>query len=112
MESLQDLQKKIDEYEKRMGIGNYDPAKEGYLVLVNILMQQNEFLKEFKIKSKIASDEKADVISYKNAKDLWENLPKMIESVSTLKISLKMEGEEKKSYYTPISAKEIANGHV
>jgi hypothetical protein len=112
MQSVQDLQKKIEEYEKRMGIGEYDPAKEGYLVLVNILTQQNEFLKEFKIKNKIASDEKADVISYKNAKDLWENLPKMIESVSNLKISLKMEGEEKKKYYTPISAKEIANSNV
>jgi len=112
MESVQDLQKKIEDYEKRMGIGLHDPAKEGYLVLVNILTQQNEYLQEFKIKSKIASDEKADTIAYKNAKDLWENLPKMIESVTNLKIALKMEGEEKKKYYTPISAKEIANGNV
>src|SRR6185437_7753362 len=102
MESVQDLQKKIEDYEKRMGIGLHDPAKEGYLVLVNILTQQNEYLQEFKIKSKIASDEKADTIAYKNAKDLWENLPKMIESVTNLKIALKMEGEEKKKYYTPI----------
>ena len=43
---------------------------------------------------------------------MWENLPKMITSVTDLKITLKMEGEEKKSSYTPISAKEIANGHV
>lgn len=107
-----DYKKKCEEYEKRMGIGNNDPAKEGYLVLVNILTQQNEFLNEFKIKSKISSDDKGDVISYKNAKDLWENLPKMIENVSNLKIALKMEGEEKKSMFTPISAKEIANGNV
>lgn len=101
-----------EEYEKRIGIGEHDPAKEGYLVLVNILTQQNQYLQEFKIKTKIASDDKADTIAYKNAKDLWENLPKMIESVSNLKIALKMEGEEKKKYYTPISAKEIANGNV
>lgn len=107
-----DYKKKCEEYEKRMGIGDNDPAKEGYLVLVNILTQQNEFLNEFKIKSKISSDDKSDIISYKNAKDLWENLPKMIESVSNLKIALKMEGEEKKSIFTPISAKEIANGNV
>lgn len=105
-----DYKQRCEEYEARMGIGQFDPAKNGYLVLVNILNQQNEYLKEFQIKSKIASDEKSDVIGYKNAKDLWENLPKMIESVSNLKIALKMEGEEKKSTYQPISAKEIANG--
>lgn len=104
-----DYKIKCEELERRIGLGQYDPAKDGYLVLVNILRQQNEYLGDFKIKSKIASDEKADTIAYKNAKDLWENLPKMIESVSNLKIALKMEGEEKKSTYSPISAKEIAN---
>lgn len=99
------------EYEKRIGIGQYDPAKEGYLVLVNILQQQNEYLKEFKIKSKIASEEKGDVIAYKNAKDLWENLPSMIQNVNTLKIALKMEGEEEKKSKMPFSAKEVANGN-
>ncbi len=101
-----------EEYEKRMGIGQDDPAKEGYLVLVNILRQQNAFLGQFKLSSKISSEEKSDAVMYKNAKDLWEGLPKMIESVGNLKISLKMEGEVKKTYYTPISAKEIANGNV
>lgn len=111
-DTVESLKAKVKEYESRMGIGESDPAKEGYLVLVGILIQQNEYLKTFKITSKIASDEKADIMAYKNAKDLWENLPKMIESVSNLKIALKMEGEAKKSVYTPISAKEIANGHV
>jgi hypothetical protein len=110
--SEEQLKSKILEYEKRMGIGENDPAKDGYLVLVNILRQQNEYLNEFKIKSKIASDEKADMTAYKNAKDLWEGLPKMIESVSNLRIALKMDGEEKKNSYRPISAKEIANGNV
>ncbi len=98
------------EYEKRMGIGENDPAKDGYLVLVSILRQQNEFLGDFKLKSRISSEEKSDAVMYKNAKDLWEGLPKMIESVNNLKIALKMEGEEKKTLYKPISAKEIANG--
>ena len=112
MSEVEELKSKLALYEKRMGIGINDPSKEGYLVLVGILNQQNEFLKNFKISSKIASDDKGDQISYKNAKDLWENLPKMIENVNNLKISLKMEGEEKKNYYTPVSAKQIANGNV
>jgi len=107
-----DYKKKCEEYEQRMGIGQFDPAKDGYLVLVSILRQQNEYLSDFKIKSKIASDEKADMTAYKNAKDLWEGLPKMIEGVNNLKIALKMEGEEKKNVYSQISAKQIADGNV
>lgn len=109
--SIEELQEKIAEYEKRMGIGIYDPGKEGYLVLVGILNQQTAYLKDFKIKSLIASEEKGDQLAYKNSKDLWENMPKMIESVSTLKIVLKMEGEEKKSFERPISAADIASGN-
>lgn len=102
-----DYKKRCEEYERRMGIGQHDPAKDGYLVLVNILRQQNEFLGEFRLKSKISSEEKADAVMYKNAKDLWEGLPKMIESVSNLKIALKMEGEDKKNIQNPISATSI-----
>lgn len=108
MENIEQLQAKIAEYEKRMGIGQADPAKEGYLVLVNILTQQNEYLSKFKIKDKIASDEKADMTAYKNAKDLWENLPSMIKNVSTLRAELKMDGEEKKEVQRPISPQSIA----
>jgi hypothetical protein len=106
----EELKRKLIEYEKRMGIGEYDPAKEGYLVLVDILRQQTEYLKEFKIKSKISSEEKSDIVEYKNAKDLWEGLPDSIKSVRDLKIELKMEGEEKKSTYVRASAKSIADG--
>lgn len=107
-----DYKKRCEEYERRMGIGGFDPAKDGYLVLVDILRQQNDYLRDFKIKSKIASEEKGDIVAYKNAKDLWENLPTMIKNVNVLKMELKMDGEEKKNLYTPISAKEIANGNV
>ena len=112
MESLEQLKQKIQEYENRMGIGEEDPAKEGYLVLVGILNQQNAYLKNFKVSTYIASEEKGDQLAYKNSKDLWENLPKMIESVSALKVALKMEGEEKKNVVKAITAKDIANGNV
>jgi len=112
MSEEKDYKKLCEEYEKRMGVGQNDPAKDGYLVLVKVLNQQNEFLKTYEIKSSISSDDKAKAVEYKNAKDLWENLPKMIQSVNALKIELKMEGEEKKNVYKPISAKEIANGNV
>jgi hypothetical protein len=109
MESIEELKKKIAEYEKRMGIGQFDPTKDAYLVLVDILKQQTEFLREFKLKSKISSDEKADTITYKNAKDLWEGLPDQIKAVNNLKVDLKMEGEEKKIEEIPVSPESLSN---
>jgi len=105
-----DYKELCEEYEKRMGIGEDDPAKKGYLVLVKILKQQNDFLDAFEIKSKITSDEKPDVTTYKNAKELWEKLPSMIQAVSSLRAELKMDGENKTELKKPITAKEIANG--
>lgn len=102
-----DYKAKCAEYERRMGLGEDDPAKDGYLVLVAILRQQNEYLSKFKISNKIASAEANDKIEYTNAKNLWEGLAKMIEGVNNLKIALKMEGENKKINIKPISATSI-----
>lgn len=109
-ETVEQLKAKISEYEKRMGIGDFDPAKEGYFVYVGILNQQIEYLRDFKIKSRISSEEKSEMAEYKNAKDLWENLPDMITKVDTLKVALKMEGEQKKSTFKPISPLTVAEG--
>jgi|SRR6478752_5583147 len=105
MADIQSLQAKLLEYEKRMGIGQNDPAKDGYLVLVNILQQQNSYLKTIKISELLMKEDKSKAVSeYERSKALWEGLPKMIENVTNLKIVLKMEGEEKKNNYNPISA--------
>lgn len=98
---------KIAEYERRMGIGEYDPAKDGYLVLVEQLQQRNQFLKTFKLKDKIGAIVKDDPV-YARAMDLIDTLPKMISSVSNLRIELKMDGEEKKATYKPINPRSIA----
>lgn len=109
MLTIEELQAKVAEYERRMGIGTDDPTKEGYLVLVGILRQQNTFLKEFKIKDEVAKTTKEDA-TYGRAEAMWKGLPDMIEKVSNLKVALKMEGEEKKTTVRPLSASDIANG--
>ena len=43
---------------------------------------------------------------------MWEELPKMISSVSNLRIELKMEGEEKKNENRRVSPKSIADGKI
>lgn len=111
MSREQELEKKIEEYERRMGIGNDDPAKEAYLVYVTQLRERTAFLKGFKLSEKIGNAVKDDPV-YGRAIDLIDSLPKMISSVTTLRIELKMDGEQKKNNYVPISSKAIANGEV
>lgn len=105
-----DYKKKCEEYEKRMGIGQDDPAKEGYLVLVKILRQQNDYLKDINVKDMVTKEDKTKATAeYERAKGLWEYLPKMIQNVSTLRIELKMDGEEQKAAYKPISPSSVAD---
>jgi len=103
-----DYKKQCEEYEKRMGIGENDPAKEGYLVLVKILQQQNDYLKNLVIKDIIVSEEKGKLNEYERAKGLWEKLPNMIEAVSSLRISLKIDGEKSNDSKKPITPQSIA----
>lgn len=111
MTELETLKQRVQELEQKLGVGRYDPIHKGYEVLVNILGQQNEYLSEFKIKNKIGGEEKSDQITYKNAKDLWENLPLMIEKVSMIKKILQVD-EKKEDAVEIISAKRIAEGDV
>jgi len=112
MDRITQLENEIKELKERMGIGEEDPAKEGYLVLVNILKQQNEYLKEFKIKNNISTEDKGKMNEYERAKGLWEGLTKMIQSVNALKVELKIEGDKVKQEYRPISASSITDGDV
>lgn len=102
-----DYKAKCEEYERRMGIGQDNPAKEGYLALVAILKAQNKYLKNFKMENLITSSEPDKKIEYTNAKNLWENLPNMIRNVDALKVELKMEGSKVASIEKPISASNI-----
>lgn len=106
------LKKRIEELEAKLGIGKSDPTKDGYAVLVKLLVQQNDYLNTINIKTMISSDDKNRVDEYKRAKELWEKLPDMIKDVNGLKYELKIEGELKQDLQKPISAKEIANGSV
>lgn len=109
--NLEEANKKIAEYEKRMGIGMFDPAKDGYLVLVKLLGQQNDYLSNINIKTLVTEKEEGTKKSaeYERAKGLWEKLPDMIKNVSSLRSELKMEGEEKKEEYQPVTAESLAN---
>lgn len=106
-ETTESLKKELEYYKKIVGIGQYDPATNGYMVLVQQLRQRNEFLADFKIVEKIGNAVKDDPV-YARATDLIDGLPKMISSVNSLKLELGIEydaseGVERKGATTPQS---------
>lgn len=89
-------QKKVSALEQRLKLYEDDPLKGGYFVSVFIQNQQIEFLRNFKIKDEVGKLAKEDA-TYARAKDMWEGLPKMIESINQLKSILKITPEEEKT---------------
>lgn len=92
-DEVEELKKKISVLEQKLALFEKDPAKRGYFSLCRIVNQQVDFLNNFNIKSKIGESAKEDA-TYGRTKDMWENLPKMISSLSDLRIQLKIKGDE------------------
>lgn len=93
MSEIDDLRKRVSEYEKILGIGENDPVKNAFIVYVRMLNQQTDFLKDFNIKTHIGKVDK-DSPEYKRAMEMVDGLPKMITSVNDLKTTLKLTKED------------------
>jgi len=92
-QTVEQLQKKIDFYEKRFSLGDNDIAIEGYLSYVNLVRQQVEFIKDFKVKEHI-DGKKTETVLYDRAISMGEGLPNMISKMNSLKMELKIEYDE------------------
>lgn len=84
---------KCEQYEKLLGVGDYDPVKSAFIVLIKMLNQQTEFLNEFRISSHISDTDK-DSPKYKRAMEMVDGLPKMITSINDLRSTLKLTKED------------------
>lgn len=91
MKTTDQLQEQIERLQKRLDYYEKDAAFGGFFTLNRIVNQQREYLNKFNITAYIASEDKAEQLAYKNAKDLWENLGKMITSLNQLRIELKLD---------------------
>jgi len=104
-----DYKARCEHYEKVLRIKKNDVTIEGYKVFVNILSQQTKYLGEFILEEKIKAIEKsAEHIAYKNAKELWEKLPKLIQDVLTLRQDLGIVEPEVENKQIPISPQSVA----
>lgn len=89
-ERCSQLEKEVEHYKKILGVGSYNPAGDGFAVLIEQLRQRNEFIKKFKISEKIGAVAKDDPV-YGRATELIDTLPKMISSINGLAMELKVE---------------------
>ncbi len=112
MQEAEDIKKRLRYLELKFGLSEYDPAIEGYAVLVKLLKDQNSYLDKISIKDLIASEDSGKKAEFERAKGLWEKLPDLIKKLRELKYELDIEPKEEKKIEKPISAKDIANGDV
>lgn len=109
-ESIEELKKKIAVLEQRLAFFENDPSKRGYFALVRIVNQQIDYLNEFVIKKNVGGKASEDA-TFARTKDMWENLPKMISSLSDLKIQLQIvdtDDKGKRSGYSRTTPEAIA----
>lgn len=107
MEEVEALKKELEHYKTKFSIGQQDVAVNGYLAYVNIVRQQVEYIKEFKIKENIEG-KKSESAMYDRTESIWKNLPDMITSMNNLKLELGIEydeneGREKQKAVSPQS---------
>ncbi len=106
-EEVEKLQKELDYYKKKFSLAEHDVATNGYLAYVNIVRQQVEYIKDFKLKDNI-DGKKSENAMYDRTESIWKNLPDMISSLNRLKIELNIpfddeEGKAKTGATTPQS---------
>ncbi len=106
-DTVEALQKELEYYQKKFSLGEHDVAINGYLSYVNLVRQQVDFIKDFKIKDHIEG-KKTETVLYDRAIAMGESLPKMISSMNSLKIELGIEfdeneGQEKRVATSPQS---------
>jgi hypothetical protein len=103
--------KELEHYRNLFSVGEHNVAVSGYLTYVEIVRQQVEYLKEFKIKSNI-DGKKTETAMYDRSEAMWKNLPDMISSLNKLRFELKidfdpMDGKQKQMATTPQSIAKI-----
>jgi hypothetical protein len=86
-ETVEELKKKVDEYEKMIGIGEYDIAKNAFFAICRIADLQTKRLNKFNLETEIAKDAKEDKI-YDRTKAIWEGMAKMISDINSLRKEL------------------------
>lgn len=107
MEDIESLKRQLEFYKNKFSLAEKDVAIDGYLAYVNIVRQQVDYIKEFKIKENI-DGKKSESAMYDRTESIWKSLPGMISSMNALKIELNIqfdenEGKVKRGATTPQS---------
>lgn len=92
-DDIQKIKKELEFYKKKFSLAEHDVAVNGYMAYVNIVRQQVEYIKDFKLKDNIEG-KKSENAMYDRTESIWKNLPDMITSMNRLKIELNIQYDE------------------
>jgi hypothetical protein len=92
-DEIKELQKKVDALEQQLRLYENDSIYRGYYVLNKVVNEQIDILKSMNLASEIGLNPKEDK-KYDRIKAIWEGLKGMITDLNTLKVDLKITGDE------------------
>lgn len=92
-ENGHDDKKKIEILERKLAHFEKDATKRGFYALNRIVNLQADRLNKFNLETEIAKDAKEDKV-YDRTATIWEKLPKLLSELNSLKIELRISGDE------------------
>jgi len=94
-DELKEAQKRIEILEQRLQLYENDAVYRGYYVLNKVVNEQIGILISLNLENEIKKDPKEDK-KYDRVKGIWEGLKGMLTDLNTLKVELKITGDEEK----------------
>lgn len=94
-----DYKKKCEEYEKILGVGNYDIERSAFFALCRMADLQTQRLNNFNLESEIKGDPKEDKV-YDRTMKILENIPKMISDINSLRRELNIGRKDIEQQFT------------
>lgn len=92
-ETVEQLKKKLLHYERIFSVSEEDLAIKGYISYVELVRQQIDYMKDFKLKEHI-DGKKTETVLYDRSMAIGEKLPDMITRMNRLKDELRIEYDE------------------
>lgn len=113
MEAIESLQQRLEKLEAENRLLRTDAATRGFWSLNNIINQQIDHLNGFTLSREIDKDPKESP-RFARSKDMWENLPKLITALNTLRVEMKIDGdkEDKKENIIPLTPQLMAKQNI
>ena len=94
-DEIKDQQKKVDLLQKKLALYENDATTRAFYALNKLVNQQVDILNSFDLEVEIKQNPKEDK-KYDRVEGIWTKLSAMVINLNTLKVELKITGDEEK----------------